>query len=132
MGNGGRRLDVDDQAALARSLIDDELEKHARDCISRNEPVLTADEEASLAQAVYDRIFQLGRLQPLLDDERIMNIHANGCDVVFVEFEDGRKEPAEPIASTDAELIELVREVGRRYGLSEREFNPSHPELNLQ
>ena len=37
-----------------------------------------------------------------------------------------------PIASSDAELIELVREVGRRYGLSEREFNPSHPELNLQ
>jgi Flp pilus assembly CpaF family ATPase len=132
MGNGGRRLDADDQAALARSLIDDELEKHARDCISRNEPVLTADEEASLAQAVYDRIFQLGRLQPLLDDERIMNIHANGCDVVFVEYADGTKISWSPIASSDAELIELLREIGRRHGLSEREFNASRPQLNLQ
>jgi Flp pilus assembly CpaF family ATPase len=132
MGNGGRRLDADDQAALARSLIDDELEKHARDCISRNEPVLTADEEASLAQAVYDRIFQLGRLQPLLDDERIMNIHANGCDVVFVEYADGTKISWSPIASSDAELIELLREIGRRHGLTEREFNASRPQLNLQ
>jgi Flp pilus assembly CpaF family ATPase len=132
MGNGGRRLDADDQAALARSLIDDELEKHARDCISRNEPVLTADEEASLAQAVYDRIFQLGRLQPLLDDERIMNIHANGCDIVFVEYADGTKISWSPIASSDAELIELLREIGRRHGLSEREFNASRPQLNLQ
>ena len=79
-----------------------------------------------------ERIFRLGRLQPLLDDERIVNIHANGCDVVFVEYADGSKERSEPIASTDAELIDLVREIGRRYGLSEREFNPSHPELNLQ
>ena len=79
-----------------------------------------------------ERIFRLGRLQPLLDDERIVNIHANGCDVVYVEYADGSKERSDPIASTDAELIDLVREIGRRYGLSEREFNPSHPELNLQ
>ena len=132
LSSGGRRLDGDDQAALARSLIDDELEKHARECIAHNEPVLSADEEVSLAQAVYDRIFQLGRLQPLLDDERIMNIHANGCDVVFVEYADGTKVSWSPIASSDAELIELLREIGRRHGLSEREFNASRPQLNLQ
>ncbi len=85
-----------------------------------------------MARAVLDRIFQLGRLQPLLDDERIVNIHANGCDVVFVEYADGTKVEGPPLAATDAELIELIREVGRRYGLSEREFNPSHPQLNLQ
>src|SRR5205823_775205 len=33
---GGRRLDADDEAALARRLIDDQLERHARDCIARN------------------------------------------------------------------------------------------------
>jgi Flp pilus assembly CpaF family ATPase len=67
-----------------------------------------------------------------LDDERIVNIHANGCDVVFVEYADGTKAQVDPVASTDDELIELVREIGRRHGLSEREFNPSRPELNLQ
>jgi Flp pilus assembly CpaF family ATPase len=129
---GGRRLDADDQAALARRLIDDQLEQHARDCIARNEPVLDSEKEAALAQAVYDRLFQLGRLQPLLDDERIMDIHANGCDVVFVEYADGTKVRASPIAANDAEMIELLREIGRRHGLSEREFNASRPQLNLQ
>lgn len=129
---GRQRLDTEDEAALARHLLDQHLERHAQACIAANEPVLTADQEQTVARMVLERIFQLGRLQPLLDDERIVNIHANGCDVVFVEYEDGRKERVESIAATDGELIELVREVGRRYGLSEREFNPSHPELNLQ
>ncbi|HVT78722.1 MAG TPA: ATPase, T2SS/T4P/T4SS family [Acidimicrobiales bacterium] len=132
LATGGRRLDADDQAALARSLINDQLEAHARDCLARNEPVLGPDEEAALAQAVFDRIFQLGRLQPLLDDERIMNVHANGCDVVFVEYADGTKVPGPAIAASDAEMIELLREIGRRHGLTEREFNASRPELNLQ
>ncbi|MEY2474015.1 MAG: pilus assembly protein CpaF [Actinomycetota bacterium] len=129
---GGRRLDADDQAALARSVINDQLEAHARDCIDHNQSVLDPDEEAALAQAVFDRIFQLGRLQPLLDDERIMNVHANGCDVVFVEYADGRKVTGPAIATSDAEMIELLREIGRRHGLTEREFNASRPQLNLQ
>ena len=132
IADGRPRLDRDDQLALARKLLDDELEHHAQDCLNRNQPVLTAEMEEAVARAVLDRIFELGRLQPLLDDERIMNIHANGCDVVFVEYADGTKVPGPPVATSDAELIELLREIGRRYGLSEREFNPSRPELNLQ
>ncbi len=132
LADGGRRLDPEDQMALAGSLINEQLELHARECLARSDTVLSADDEAALAQAVYDRIFQLGRLQPLLDDERIMNVHANGCDVVFVEYADGRKVVGPAIASSDAEMIELLREIGRRHGLTEREFNASRPQLNLQ
>ncbi len=114
MATGNRRLDADDQAALARRLIDDQLEDHARGCLARGEPALTPEQEAWLAQAVFDRIFQLGRLQPLIDDERIMNIHANGCDNVFIEYADGTKAAGPAIAADDAELIELLREIGRR------------------
>jgi pilus assembly protein CpaF len=127
-----RRLDRDDQAVLARQLINDEFERHARECVERGEAVLTDAQESALAQSVFDRLFQLGRLQPLIDDERITNVMANGYDEVFVEYADGTKTPGPPIASSDAELIELIREIGRRFGLSEREFNPSRPELNLQ
>lgn len=129
---GRPRLGPDDEAALARRLLDDHLERHARACLDGDETVLTADQEQVLARVVLERIFRLGRLQPLLDDERVANVHANGHDVVFVEYADGTKVPADPIAGSDDELIELVREIGRRYGLSEREFNPSRPELNLQ
>ncbi|MGE0731641.1 MAG: CpaF family protein [Acidimicrobiia bacterium] len=88
--------------------------------------------EDELSRAVLARLFQLGRLQPLLDDDRIQNILANGHDRVFIEYADGSKVQGPPIASSDDELIDTLREVGRRYGLAEREFNPSHPQLNLQ
>ena len=128
----GRRLDQDDQAVLARRLIDEQLERHANDCIASRQVVLTEDQEEVLARAVFDRIFQLGRLQPLIDDESITNIIANGFDQVFVEHADGTKVAGPAIASSDAEMIDLLRDIGRRYGLSEREFNPARPQLNLQ
>ena len=84
----GRRLDQDDQAALARRLIDEQLERHAKDCLASGQAVLSEEQEEALARAVFDRIFQLGRLQPLIDDERITNIIANGYDQVFVEYAD--------------------------------------------
>src|SRR5581483_4072822 len=64
--------------------------------------------------------------------ERIQNIIANGFDEVWLEYEDGTKVPGPAIAASNADMIELLREIGRRYGLSEREFNPSRPSLNLQ
>lgn len=130
--SAGRALDRDDQAALARELINDQLETHARECLARHEQVLTQEQEEQIARSVFDRIFQLGRLQPLIDDERIQNIIANGFDQVWLEYDDGTKVPGPPIATSNAELIDLLREIGRRFGLSEREFNPGRPSLNLQ
>ncbi len=124
---GGRSLDGDDQAMLARDLINEQLEAYARERLGRHDQVLTQEEEEAIASAVFDRIFQLGRLQPLIDDERIVNIIANGFDQVWLEYEDGTKVPGPPIAASNAEMIEVLREIGRRYGLSEREFNPSRP-----
>jgi Flp pilus assembly CpaF family ATPase len=130
--SAGRSLDRDDQAMLARELINDQLEAFANECLTRGDSVLTQEDEESIATAVFDRIFQLGRLQPLIDDERIQNIIANGFDQVWLEYDDGTKVPGPPVATSNAEMIELLREIGRRYGLSEREFNPTRPSLNLQ
>lgn len=130
--SAGRNLDRDDQAMLARALINEQLESYAGECMTRGRGVLTPHEEEVTATAVFDRIFQLGRLQPLIDDERIQNITANGFDQVWLEYEDGTKVPGPPIATSNSEMIELMREIGRRYGLSEREFNPARPSLNLQ
>jgi pilus assembly protein CpaF len=130
--DGSRRLQRDDEVALARELVNVELEALARDAIANGQTALDSTTEDALARAVLDHIFQFGRLQPLLDDERIQNIVANGCDQVFVEYADGTKLPGPRVADSDGELIERLREIGRRYGLSEREFNPSHPALNLQ
>lgn len=128
----GTELDPDDEMALARSLINAELGDYARRCVRDGNPIIERDKEHEFAQAIFDRIFQLGRLQPLLDDQSIQNIIANGYDRVIIEYADGRREPGPTLAGSDDELIEMLREVGRRFGLSEREFNPSRPSLNLQ
>jgi pilus assembly protein CpaF len=128
----GPSISPDDESALARSIINVELGQYAQRCATESKALLTQDEETVIAQAVYDRIFQLGRLQPLLDNPSIQNIIINGADRVIIEYADGRRESGPQIAGSDDELIELLRDVGRRFGLAEREFNPSHPSLNLQ
>ena len=128
----GRPLQRSDEELLARQLVNQHLDDLANESLDKGIEPLGEAAEHELTQAVLARLFQLGRLQPLLDDDRIQNIIANGCDQVFLEYADGSKVQAPPIASSDDELIETLREVGRRYGLAEREFNPSHPSLNLQ
>ena len=132
MSADGRRLEGADEEMLARQLIAQRLEELASDSIADGSPVLSQSEEATLSEAVFNRLFHLGRLQPLLDDESIQNVVANGYDRVFVEYAGGLKIEGPPVAGSDDELIEQLREIGRRYGLSEREFNPSRPQLNLQ
>jgi Flp pilus assembly CpaF family ATPase len=132
LSTGGRVVDRADEEMLARRLIDTHLERLATDAIAAGRPVLSQSEETAIAQAVTDRLFNMGRLQPLIDDDQVQNIVANGCDRVFVEYVGGLKTPVAPIASSDEELIDQLRDIGRRYGLSEREFNPSRPQLNLQ
>jgi Flp pilus assembly CpaF family ATPase len=132
MSPTGTKLRGDDERMLAGHLLNHELERLATDALADGRPPLERHEEEILARAVLDRLFELGRLQPLLDDDRIQNITANGCDRVFVDYADGTKAAGPPIAASDDELIELLREIGRRHGLSEREFNPGRPSLNLQ
>jgi Flp pilus assembly CpaF family ATPase len=132
MVDQGHRLDGADEEMLTRQLIDERLERLATEAIAAGRPVMSQGEEEALARAVFDRLFHLGRLQPLLDDETIQNVVANGHDRVFVEYAGGLKVEGPPVAESDEELIEQLREIGRRYGLSEREFNPGRPQLNLQ
>ena len=129
---GDQTLDRDDQMALARRFLNEELERYAAECLAAGKPLPSEDDEEALANAVFNRLFELGRLQPLLDDERITDILCNGHDQVFLVYADGRKVPGPPVASSAEEFIEILREIGRRCGLSEREFNPTRPSLNVQ
>ena len=131
-GAGRRSLRGADEQALGRKLIADALDAEAADALAAGRPVRSPEEDDALAQAVFDSLFRLDRLQRLLDDSSIENINANGCDEVWVRYADGRRERAEPIASSDDELVELVRNVGARLGLGERRFDLGSPRLSLQ
>lgn len=125
-------LAMDDRRELARQLVLTRLQLHAHDSIERGERPLDAEEEQRVARAVLDALFGLGRLQALVEDPDIENIDVNGCDRVWVTYSDGSKAAVSPIAESDSDLIETLRSAAARFGLSERRFDVSHPELDLR
>lgn len=83
--------------------------------------------EESIAQ-----VLGLGRLEPLLEDDDVSDIHVRGNAPVWVKLRSGERKQCPPIVATDDELIELIRRIAARMGHREQRFDPSHPELNLQ
>jgi pilus assembly protein CpaF len=126
------QLDRRDREAFANALIARGLEEHAHQCLTRADPPLSVETEATVASAVRAELFGLGRLEPLLVDESITDIHVIGCDRVIVDLADGSKTELEPVVDHDEELVELARAIGRNEGISERRFDFAHPQLNQQ
>ena len=131
-GAGRPPLGAADEQALGRQLIAEALERRATDALRNGSGVLPASEEDELSRAVFDALFRLNRLQRLLDDPAIENINANGCDVVWVRYADGRREQVAPIADSDAELEEMLRTAAARVGIGERRFDRGSPRISLQ
>jgi Flp pilus assembly CpaF family ATPase len=121
-----------DEHDLARSAVRVELARLSGARRAEARAVLTATEETDLTDAVIAHVLGLGRLQPLLDDPNISDIHVRGCAPVWVKLRDGTREARPPIVDTDSELIDLIRRAGTRMGSSERRFDAGNPELNLQ
>ena len=64
-------------------------------------------EEFDLAgESVIAGVLGLGRLQPLLEDADISDIHIRGASPVWVKRRDGSRICVEPIVDSDEELIE--------------------------
>jgi pilus assembly protein CpaF len=129
---GEARLTEPDEQALGAKLINDVLEDDAHERITTGVSPLTADEEQALNQAVFNLLFGLGRLQDHLDRIDVVNIHAAGAQPVWLDLTDGQTIRGPAVADSDGELVEFIRDLGRRVGLSERLFDPAHPRINLQ
>ena len=78
------------------------------------------------------QVLGLGRLEPLLEDEEISDIHIRGNNPVWIKTRDGQRREYPPIVQSDSELVELIRRIASRMGHREQRFDPAHPELNLQ
>ena len=63
-------------------------------------------------KAVFDSQFGYGRLQPLFEIPNAEHITIHGCDVVKVHLADGTVEHWPPIADSDEELLEQIRQMG--------------------
>lgn len=128
---GDLALGSDAERAFARTVIVRELDRLAADALVTGGTPLTSADEQAIADAVLDAVLGLGRIQPLLEDPDVSDIHIRGAESVWLKLRDGTRIPADPVVSTDQELVDIVRMVAARMGRSERRFDAAHPELNL-
>lgn len=129
---GRARLDAEAQRVLGGQVIQEEIELLMRRRFKEGLPALSAADEDELAQGVADYLFGLGPVERYLRDESIENIHAQGYDRVRLVRADGTREWGEPIASSDAEMVDILRVAAARSGRSERRFDSGRPMLNLR
>ena len=130
--DGDHEMSVDDERALTRSLIAAELRRLAEEAYRNGQTPIDAAAETELADAVFDRVHGLGRLQPYIDDPDLANIHVNGCDNVWLVYRDGTKIRGEAAADSDRELIDIIATAARRIGRSEKRWDQVSWELHLQ
>ena len=116
---------------IGRSLILALLRDHADSLVAQGAPAPSPAEEHALAGAIFDALFALGRLQPLVDDPDVENIEITGCDRVHLVYADGRVQAGPAVADSDEELIETLAFLAARSGGSERAFTPANPILDL-
>ena len=121
-----------DERALAASLVAAGIEQWAISQVMAGLPAPDRESERALAAAVTAALFGLGRLEGLLARDDVENVHIHGADHVILELAAGRLEPAEPVAASDGELVDLLTGWAARAGQTGREFSPAHPLLNLR
>jgi pilus assembly protein CpaF len=121
---------VDEEKVIARQAATQHLRTH------HGHQMWGFDNENSHDEALIEEaiahVLGLGKLQPLLEDPEISDIHVRGSRPVWVKMRSGERVQHPPIAHSDAELIELIRRIATRMGHREQRFDPAHPELNLQ
>jgi len=129
---GTDRLDKDHQQSLGRLIITDLLREHESEALAAGRTPWEPAYQALMGQAVFDALFQLGRLQPLVDDDRIENIIICGADNVWLEFSDGSLVRGPAVADSDQELIDFLSFIASRSEANERSFSPAEPRLHMR
>jgi pilus assembly protein CpaF len=113
----GRLLSPDAQEhGRVRAIIEDEVASYERRAVTTNGPLLLEPE--AIKRRLFDSVFGLGLLQPLMDDPRVEEIIANGPLRVFA-IREGRKEQVHGLYfESDDELRQLIKRIvsaaGRR------------------
>jgi Flp pilus assembly CpaF family ATPase len=126
------RLDRDAQQELGRSIVLDLIESAMADSANAGEGAWSPVRQHTTAQAVFDSLFRLGRLQPLVDDDRIENIIIVGYDRVRLELIDGTVVEGPPVADSDQELIDFLVFLASRSEVNARSFSEAQPRLHLR
>jgi pilus assembly protein CpaF len=126
------RLDKAAQEELGRAIVLDLIESTVADRVNAGGMTLSVGEQDGLARAVFDSLFRLGRLQPLVDDDRLENIIITGHDNVLLELTDGSLVDGPDVADSDEELIDFLVFLASRSEVNARGFSEAQPRLHLR
>jgi Flp pilus assembly CpaF family ATPase len=131
---GRSPLDFHARRQLAETLATEAADAYASDELARptDAGLVSHDDELRIVQSVLDEMFGMAGLQPLLANEDIENININGFDRVFVRYASGERAQMPSVATSDAELIGLVRSLASRSGIEERRFDRGSPGVNVE
>jgi Flp pilus assembly CpaF family ATPase len=121
---------MEDEFAIARAIIAEERHRGPDDGAVAYE--LDVEDFDRIADAVIAGVLGLGRLQRLLEDAEISDIHVRGANPVWIKWRNGTRTCVEPIVDSDEELVELIRRAATRLVRNEQRFDAANPELNLQ
>ncbi|MFD7309228.1 CpaF family protein [Promicromonospora sp. NPDC059942] len=126
-----RELDEEQREALGQELIQQVVRDHNDALLSGGQRNWTTEYQVEVTRALFDALFRLGRLQPLIDTPDVENIEITGTAPVLLLMGDGHRMYAEPIADSDAELIDFLQFLAARDPANERSFTRANPFLNL-
>lgn len=126
------RLDKGSQEEYGRAIVLDLVESAMAEAVNAGSAAWTLAEQQALARAVFDSLFRLGRLQPLVDDGRVENIMISGYDKVRLELIDGTILPGPPVAGSDEELIDFLVFLASRSEVNARSFSEAQPRLHMR
>lgn len=128
--DSGPELSEQDRRMMARSVIRQVVRRHAEMLSERGEELWSIEQEEGYVKALDNAIHGYGRLQPLFEIPEAENIEIHGCDSVAVQYGDGSRVSHEPVADSDAELVEAIRFLGEMASPS-RPFDDAHPTMTL-
>lgn len=124
-------MSEDQRLAIARTHITENVQRSIEETVAASGREWTAGQQDAVQRAVFDSLFRLGRLQPLLDLPGVENVDVYGHDNVWVTFANGNKVRQAPVAGSDAELIAEIQFLATRDGEAGRSFNAANPILDM-
>lgn len=122
---------LEEERSIARRVAGEHLAGPATTAPWGRPPLPDPDQRALIEEAIAG-VLGLGRLEPLLEDEEITDIHVRGNCPVWVKKRDGSRSSVGPLVDTDEELVEFIRRIATRMCARETRFDPNNPEVNLQ
>ena len=123
---------TDEELLFAQTVAMNESIRLSNSLVVEGQSALSPPEQETLTSMAVAHVLGLGRLQVLMDDEEISDIHVKGSSPVWVKLRNGLREQRAPVVDSDDELIDLIRRAATRLGRTERRFDSASPELNLQ